>query len=128
MAGDTKNVDRFFKLYKIRTVASTTATNFTSITTPGTSSIVDVSGSPMVTWTIQVSGVPVAATLWEVILEGSVDGTNFSEILKHTTLTGDKQNLFSGTTLFLANYYRINVTLLTLGAATSITVSVVGKQ
>ena len=82
----------------------------------------------MVTWTLQVVGNAVSATSWTVALEGSLDGINFNEILKHTTLTGDMQNLFSGTTLFLAMYYRINVIALVLGPATSITVSVLGKQ
>ena len=128
MAENDKNWDRFNKVYKVRTLASNTSTTFDSVVGTGPSASVDISDSPMVTWTLQVVGVPVSASAWTVVLEGSVDGVNFSEILKHTTLTGDKQNLFSGTTLFLAKYYRINVTALTLGPATSISVSVIGKQ
>jgi hypothetical protein len=128
MAENDKNYDRFYKPTKIRTIASTSSTTFPALTGTGPSAVVDVSDSPMVTWTLQVVGTAVAATAWVVALEGSVDGINFNEILKHTTLTGDKQNLFSGTTLFLAKYYRINVISLTLGPATSITVSVIGKQ
>jgi hypothetical protein len=128
MAENDKNYDRFFKVAKIRTLASTSSTTFPPVTGTGPSAVVDISESPMVTWTIQVAGVAVSATAWSVALEGSVDGVNFSEILKHTTLIGDKVNLFSGTTLFLAMYYRINVLSLTLGPATSLTVSVIGKQ
>jgi len=128
MAENDKNRDRFFQPSKVRTYASTSSTTFPSVIATGPGTVVDVSDSPMVTWTIQVSGVPVSATSWSVALEGSVDGVNFNEVLKHTTLTGDKQNLFSGTTLFLAKYYRINVLALTLGPASSITVSVIGKQ
>jgi hypothetical protein len=128
MAENSKNYDRFYQPRKIRTLASTSSTNFTAITVTGSSAIVDVSESPMVTWTIQVTGVGAAPTAWVVALEGSVDGVNFSEILKHTTLIGNAVNLFSGTTLFLASYYRINVISLTLGPATGIDVSVVGKQ
>jgi hypothetical protein len=128
VAQDTKNVDRFFKAFRFKTVDSSSFTDFPPITGLGPSDTVDVSDAPMVTWTLQVVGDPAAATLWEVVLEGSVDGVNFSDILKHTTLVGDGVNLFSGTTLFLAKFYRVNTTVLTLGAATSITASVVGKQ
>src|SRR3990172_7736814 len=128
MAENAKNFDRFFKIYKVRTFASNSSTDFELVTTTGPSAVIDISDSPMVTWTIQVKGVAVPATAWSVALEGSVDGVNFSEILKHTTLIGDSINLFSGTTLFLAKYYRINVISLTLGAATSLTVNVIGKQ
>jgi hypothetical protein len=128
MAENNKNYDRFNKIYKVRTYASNSSTSFTGVVGTGPSAVVDISDSPMVTWTLQVAGVAVPATSWSIALEGSVDGVNFSEILKHTTLTGDKENLFSGTTLFLAKYYRINVLALTLGAATSVSVNVIGKQ
>jgi len=128
MAENGKNRDRFFQPTRVRTFASTSSTTFPTITGTGPSTVVDISDSPMVTWTLQVVGNAVSATSWTVALEGSLDGINFNEILKHTTLTGDMQNLFSGTTLFLAMYYRINVIALVLGPATSITVSVLGKQ
>jgi len=128
VAENTKNVDRFFKFKQEKFADSSSSTDFTGVVTTGPTDTIDVSGSPMVTWTLQVKGDPVAATLWEVVLEGSVDGINFSDILKHTTLTGDGINLFSGTTLFLAKYYRVNVTTLTLGGASNIVASVVGKQ
>ena len=128
MAENNKNYDRFYQPKKSRFVLSTSSTVFDSIVIVGASGIVDISGSPMSTWTIQVSGVGGVPTSWAVSLEGSTDGVEFSEFLEHTTLTGNGINLYSGTTLFLANYYRINVTQLTLGPATSITVSVIGKQ
>lgn len=128
MAENTKNIDRFFKTYKVKTIDSSTSTVFPPVTATGPSTVVDVSEAPMVTWTLQVTGVGGVATLWEILLEGSTDGVTFSTILKHTSLTGNGINLFSGTTLFLAKYYRINTTVLTLGPATSLTVGVLGKQ
>ena len=128
MAENTKNVDRFFKTYRIKTIASDTSNEFTGITATGSTSSVDVSDAPMSIWSLQVKGVGASPTLWEVNLEGSLDGVNFSTILSHTTLIGDGINLFSGTTLFLAKYYRITVAVLTLGPATSITASVIGRQ
>ena len=128
MAENDKNYDRFYKIYKVRTYASSTGQTFPGIVGTGILAPVDISASPMVTWTLQVTGVPGTATTWTIALEGSVDGVAYSEILKHTTLTGNGVPLFSGTTLFLANYYRINVIALSLGVATSVSVTVVGKQ
>ena len=51
----------------------------------------------------------------------------FPPVLAAATSSWQK-GIISGTTLFLAKYYRINVTALTLGPATSITVNVIGKQ
>jgi len=128
VAENSKNYDRFYQPRKIRTVASDTTQSFSAITIPGSSAVIDVSDAPMTTWTLQVIGEGGSPTLWEVLLEGSTDGINFSEILKHDTLTGDGVNVFSGTTLFLASYYRVNVTALTLGPATGITANVIGRQ
>lgn len=128
VARNSKNVDRFFKPFLARLEESTTTTDFPAIIGTGPSDPVDVSGSPMATWALQVTGDGAAATAWTVLLEGSTDGVAYTEILKHTTLIGDGVNIWSGTTLFLAKYYRVNVTALTLGAATGITASVIGKQ
>lgn len=96
----------------------------------GTGPVTDllITDSPMKNWTMVVVGTGGAATLWEVLLEGSLDGTVFSEILKHTTNVGDGQNLFSGTTLFPALHFRTRCTVLTLGAASDIVVTVLGQQ
>jgi len=50
----------------------------TYTTAPTTGPTVDVSESPMRNWTIVVVGTGGAATLWEVLLEGSLDGVGFS--------------------------------------------------
>lgn len=128
MANNNKNRDRFFKPDKVKVIITNISDDFSDLIASGTSDIVDITDSPMSIWSLQVKGIPVAATLWEVVLEGSIDGINFSTILKHTTLKGDGVLVVSGTTQFLANYFRINVVQLTLGPATSITASVVGKQ
>ena len=82
----------------------------------------------MVTWALQVTGLTAAASAWEIDLEGSLDGVEYNEILKHTTIIGDGINIWSGTTLFLAKFYRVNVIALTLAPSTGMTVSVIGKQ
>jgi hypothetical protein len=79
-------------------------------------------------WTLMVKGTGGVATLWSVVLEGSLDGTTFSEILNHTSNVGDGENLFSGTTLFPALYYRLRCVTLTLGPASDIVATVLGQQ
>jgi hypothetical protein len=134
MAENAKNYDRFFKRRGGTVSVSTagTAPNV-NISYPGVSSLgpsvaTDVSDRPMSSFTLQVVGVPSPATLWEIVLEGSIDGVTFSEIMKHTTNVGDGKNLYSGTTLFPVNYFRVNTTILTLGPATSLTVNLLGTE
>jgi len=134
MAENSKNYDRFWKnrsgVVSIAQAgtAPNISVNLPEITGTGPSDITDVSSEPMSSFTMQVIGVGGTPTLWAVTLEGSLDGVNFSEIMVHTTLLGDGENLYSGTTLFPVNYFRINVTQLTLGPATSITVNILGTQ
>lgn len=103
-------------------------TNETFTSAPTTGATVDTTQAPMKNWTLVVVGTGAAATLWEVVLEGSLDGVVFSEILKHTSNTGDGENLYSGTTLFPALYYRLRCPTLTLGSATDIVATVLGQQ
>jgi len=128
VARNSKNVDRFFKPFLTRFEDSASSTTFGPLIAVGPTDPVDVSGSPMVTWALQVTGVAAAASAWEIDLEGSLDGVEYNEILKHTTIIGDGINIWSGTTLFLAKFYRVNVIALTLAPATGMTVSVIGKQ
>jgi hypothetical protein len=102
----------------IRTVDTHTVVGSGSITTLD---------APLRSWTIVVVGTTAPATLWDVTLEGSLDGVKFSDMLNHTSLTGDGQHLFSGTTLFPALYIRTTVNTLTLGPATDIVVTVLGQ-
>ena len=67
--------------------------------------------------------------LYEIVLEGSVEGITFSEILKHTALIGLGENLYSGTTVFPASYYRLRTQqLITLGSYDSLSAQVLGTQ
>jgi hypothetical protein len=71
-------------------------------------------------FTLQVKGVAVAATSWTVLLEGSLDGVNFTTLATH--------NATDGSTIFavdkVCSWVRPNCTALTLGSATSINVFV----
>jgi len=134
MAENAKNYDRFLKNRSglISIVNAGSAPNvskeFSLIIGTGVTSIADISDRPLSSFTIQVIGVGTPATSWSVTLEGSLDGVTFSEIITHTSLLGDGENLYSGTTLFPVRYFRLNVTALVLGTATSIKVYVLGTQ
>lgn len=70
---------------------------------------------------IQVKGTGGAATGWTVVLQGSLDGTNWTNIRTHGTADGDGVVLFAGDNIPRpVAFVRLNVTALTLGTATNI--------
>lgn len=79
-------------------------------------------------YTIQVKGVGAGATAWTVALEGSNDGVNWSSIISHGTADVDGTVKNSGATPIGTLWVRVNVSALTLGSATGITISVFGVQ
>lgn len=97
-------------------------------TATGNGTTVNVSSSPLRTFSIQVTGTPASATSWDVRLEGSLDGTNFTELMRHTEATGNGQDLFSGTNLQPILYLRSRCAALVLAPATSIAVIILGVQ
>lgn len=92
-----------------------------SYAAPGSGPVVNVSSSPLRTFSIEVFG----GTTWDVNLEGSLDGTNFTMLLNHITGTGDGITLFSGTSMQPSLYLRSRVVALTGGP---IAVTFVGVQ
>lgn len=79
-------------------------------------------GAPFATYAISVKGTGAAATSWTVLLEGSVDGVNWTTIATHNATDG---SLVWDTAGKPTVFVRANVTALTLGPATDITVVVV---
>jgi hypothetical protein len=74
---------------------------------------------------VQVTGVS-TLTLWNVVLEASLDGVNFSTILTSTHLLG--QGVIWGSSLVAPSLYiRSRVIALTLGSATNIIVTILGQ-
>lgn len=73
---------------------------------------------------IQVVGVVVSASTWDVHLEGSNDGVNWTTILQHSTVTGNGAIVATGAALNVVKFVRTRVAGLTLGAAASIDVFV----
>lgn len=93
----------------------------------GTSDPEDVSLSPKDFFTLQVSGVAASADAWTVHLQTSLDGVKYGTILTHSNTTDADGGTVSNPTPQAARYFRVNVAALTLGSASDITVTVVGK-
>lgn len=77
---------------------------------------------------MQVKGTGGAATTWDIRLEGSLNGTNFSTILAHTNVTGDGAVVWSGALSSPTLFFRSRIDALNLGAsATNVVVTILGK-
>lgn len=104
-------------------------------TVTGNGTTVDVSAKPCKHFSLQVTGTGAAATAWNVILEGSLDGTIFTQILQHATsgnnppfgARADGETITAQAGPFL--YFRSRATAtLTLGSATNVVATIVGMQ
>lgn len=73
---------------------------------------------------LQVKGTGSAAAGWSVALEGSLDNSNFTTILTHSTATGDGVIIWSGADSYPVLHFRARVASLTLGSATDIVTSI----
>lgn len=103
------------------------STRSDTFTATGNGVTVDRTTSPLDAYAVQVKGTGAAATTWDVRLEGSLDGTNFSQILQHTTTTGDGAVVWIGASTAPSLYFRSRVAGLVLGSATNIVVTILGK-
>lgn len=95
-------------------------------TVTGNGTTVSVLTTPVQAFGIQIKGTTAPATTWDVRLEGSLDGTNFSQIIAHTNTDGDGAVKWTGTTLSPSLYYRSRCSGLVLGAASNIVVTILG--
>ena|ERR1700719_802221 len=102
------------------------ATRSDTYTTAATGTTVNVSTTSAKTFSIHIKGTGAAATLWNVVLEGSLDNVNFTTVLTHTNTTGDGIVLYSGATLYPSLYFRSRCVSITLGSATNIVVTILG--
>ena len=76
---------------------------------------------------IQCKGTAAGATAWSIVLEGSLDGTNFTTIATHATadLDGTVKNVSAA---FPVNYFRSRCASITLGGATNVVTTILGVQ
>jgi hypothetical protein len=98
---------------------------YTGLTTTGTFPPIGAPGSvPFSRYAIQTKGVGAAPTSWTAILEGSLDATNWTTLISHTTPDG-------GTAFAVdkpCTFVRLNLSTLSLGSATAINVYVTASS
>lgn len=87
---------------------------------------VNVTLSAVKHFAMQVVGVGGTAPLWDVRLEGSLDGVNFTEILQHNNTIGNGAVLWSGTDIYPCSFFRARVVSLTLGPTSALKVYLLG--
>ena len=97
-------------------------------TATGTGTTVSVQAVAVKSYSIAVKGTTAAATSWTAILEISLDGTNFTTLLTHSTGTGDGVVLANTTTFSPSLFFRARLTALVLGPATDVHITVLGLQ
>lgn len=99
-----------------------------TFTGTGNGTTVTVTTAPLSSFGIQVKGTGASATTWDIRLEGSLDGVNFSQILAHTNTTGDGAVLWAGGVFSPALYFRSRVSGLVLGGASNVVVTILGMR
>lgn len=98
---------------------------FTGATTGTT---VDAKPSGFKSFALQVKGTGASATAWNVVLEVSLDGTNYATLLTHASAEGDADGgiVWSGAADSPCLYFRSRVVSVTLGSATNLSVTIAG--
>ena len=80
---------------------------------------------PQKYFSIQVKGTGAAADAWSIILEGSLNNSNFTTIVTHGTADGDGA-VKVATAVFPVLYFRSRLDTVTLGGASNIVVTILG--
>ena len=99
-----------------------------TFTATGNGTVLDATNGPVKSWAIQVTGTGATPTSWDVRAEGGLNNVGFTQVVQHTTTTGDGITVYSGATLSPSLYLRIRVAGLVLGGATNIVVVLLGMQ
>lgn len=101
-------------------------------TTAANGTTVDVSTRPVRRFALQVKGTGAAATAWNVVLEGSLNNSQFATILEHSN-AGEFRNAADGETVYFDTavpwlYFRSRLVSITLGSATNVIATIVGQS
>jgi len=103
--------------------AETRSDNFIVAGNGGT---IDTSLAPLKVFSLNVKGVGGTPTAWAVVLEGSLDGVNWTTILTHNQLTPLGQTISSGSNNDPSLFFRSRCISVTLGTASAITATILG--
>jgi hypothetical protein len=84
---------------------------------------------PATSFGMQVKGTGAAATAWNVVLEVSLDGTNFATLLTHASADADSDGgiVWSGANASPVLYARSRLVSVTLGSATNVVATIVAQ-
>lgn len=101
-------------------------------TTAANGTTVDMSARPVRRFALQVKGTGAAATAWNVVLEGSLNNSQFTAILEHSN-AGEFRNAADGETVYIDSgvpwlYFRSRLVSITLGSATNVVATIVGQS
>lgn len=97
-----------------------------TFTTAASGTTVDVSKHSVSSFAIQAKGTGAAATAWVILLEGSLDGTNFFHIGTHSNIGEIDGQVKALRATFPVLYFRSRCVSITLGSATNIVVTILG--
>lgn len=106
------------------------STRSDTYTTTANGTQVNAATKPCTKFSLQVKGTGAAPTAWNIILEGSLDGTNYTQILQHSNANPlgadtDGATVWTDAGPFL--YFRSrSAATLTLGSATNVVATIVG--
>lgn len=96
-------------------------------TATGNGTAVDVSAQGMSKFGIQCKQTG-SVTSWTVVLEASLDGTNYATVLTCDSVTdGDGAIVWTGPSMFPALYFRSRCSAITVGSGTNVIATIVGK-
>ena len=100
-----------------------------TFTATGNGVIQSVVNKPIKSFAIQIKGTGAAATAWSVVIEGSLDGTNFTTIMTHAnTVETDGEAKWTGASLYPVLHFRSRCVSITLGSATNIVANVLAYE
>lgn len=101
--------------------AASSATRSDTFTVPANGTTVTSTSAPKQNFALQVNQTG-TVDAWNVVVQTSLDGTNFTTVLTHTEATG------TGVTVFVADkpalYYRSKLVSVTLGAGTNVVATI----
>lgn len=113
-------------------VAGGFSTRSDTYTTAANGTTVDCSTKPVRRFSLQVKGTGAAATAWNVVVEGSLNNSQFTTILEHSN-AGEFRNAADGETVYIDTgapwlYFRSRLVSVTLGSATNVIATIVGQS
>lgn len=107
-------------------VGSEISSRVDTYTTTANGTTVDLgAGSALKNWTIQVVQTG-TVTSWDIRLEGSLDGTNFDQIIAHTNTDGSGK--IKAQSLYPVRYFRTRCAGIVLGVGTNVVANILGSE